>query len=138
MSTRGRPWALGIGLLVAFSAVFLLGGHGAGPIGMLLFLGWRGWPLQMLVGWLAIALIISGLAVRDAKQGLELRQGGGVVLAIAWITFALQSEYFGVTLLTSIPFLGCLVGWAIAVWPDGRSDESPTPTEATVTKDSVE
>jgi hypothetical protein len=92
----------------------------------------------MLVGWLAIALIISGLAVRDAKQGLELRQGGGVVLAIAWITFALQSEYFGVTLLTSIPFLGCLVGWAIAVWPDGRSDESPTPTEATVTKDSVE
>jgi hypothetical protein len=104
-------------MIAAFAMVVLVGGHGIGPVGLMLFLGWRGWMLPNLVGWLAIALLIGGLVARDPEAGLDLRRISGTCFGIAWLLFAAQSEYFGITLLTSLPFLACLIGWAVAVWP---------------------
>ena len=108
--SRKWPWAV----IATFMASVVAAGHGVGPIGLLLVMGWKHWLPHVILGWLAVFVLGVG-SVTGAHSSTLLRAGSVLVL-LAWVLFQSRSEAFLVSLLFSLPFLACLGGFGVLVW----------------------
>ena len=86
-SHRAVPsWRHVIGLIATFSICMIAAGHGVGPIGLLLVLGWPAWAAPGVAGWLGIVALVIGRA-RGGDSGVRLLCAGVVLVALSWGTF---------------------------------------------------
>ena len=98
-------------LLSTFAATILFGGHGFGPLGLLLALGWDEWTIPVILGWSGIGVVIAG-KLTTGVLGARLLRLGTLTCTVAWTTFVWRSEILPFTLLTSLPFLAsAVVAW---------------------------
>ena len=111
-----RPsWFLLGALIAAFAVALVAAGHGLGPIGLLLVLGWGYWTAPVVVGWAAILLLVVGRA-GSSSTGSILHRLGGILSLASWALFLSMAEVPSVTMVTSIPYLALLAVWAARVW----------------------
>jgi len=113
-----RPAPLTIGLAVAFALPVLAFGHGGVPVGLVLAwgaTGWDamdwGWTAPVYLGWSAIVLLVAGL-LAPRRVGATLMWLGAAASLASWSLFAARTESLSLTLITSLPYLGCLAVWA--------------------------
>ena len=99
-----------VALVASFAIVMVAGGHGAGPVGLLLVLGsFSAWGLHMTLGWVGVLLTLAALFCSRTRSHIELAWNGLVGLAAAWLLFLTASEDRGFTFLFSLPFLALSV-----------------------------
>lgn len=82
---------LAIALIVTYAIAIIAAGHGAGPVGMLLFLGnARVWGMGQMLGWFSILslLLVSVFPVRDARKRAETQLLVSACLYLSWFAFA--------------------------------------------------
>ena len=95
-----------LALVGSFGVVIVAAGHGAGPIGLLLFLGsFSDWGLHLALGWTGVLSTLAALFCSPARFHVGFAASGLAVLAAAWVLFLTASEGPELTLMTSIPFL---------------------------------
>ena len=100
------------GLLLLYGLVMVAAGHGMGPVGLLMVMGWpQVWGPAQLPGWIGILLLLRALFVQDATYR-SLRGWGASLLGGSLWLFAWLSEVPVLTLTTAIPFH---FAWAYAV-----------------------
>ena len=100
----------GIATTVSYAMIMLAGGHGVGPIGLLLFLGAAPeWLPGMLLGWLAIVLEVIAfcrVGKKMWKRYATLAIGGFVLSAVAFVLASDTLHHFGAGLGSfMIPFV---------------------------------
>jgi hypothetical protein len=97
-------------MVLAFSCIIIAAGHGAGPVGLLLFMGSaEAWGLPMTVAWLGIGLLATSVLM-PFRWPYVIQAGVGIIcLFISWFLFVSRSEVPFASLFFSIPFLGVLI-----------------------------
>src|SRR5437870_3108528 len=102
-----RARVLAICAVLLFHIVVIARGHGAGPIGWLLWSailkGGGGWFVPLLVGWISLAFMLSAFMPNSAAR--VSRTAAMVMLAVLWAIFLALSEYKLGTLISSAPFI---------------------------------
>ena len=102
-------------LVLTFAATLIAAGHGVGPIGLLLALGWEHWFTPVLLGWSSIVVLLAGKIIRG-RLSQELLRAGGVLSLVSWVLFSLRAEVLVITLASSLPYLACLAMWFQRTW----------------------
>lgn len=106
-SSKKVSWLLSILTIATYLCWFVAAGHGAIPMGLLLFLGlfgWEGWIIPVLFGWAGIIVIIVGKFL-DRVEPIIL---GIIFISISWLLILWLSEEILANICTSIPFLICI------------------------------
>ncbi len=99
----------GIALAASFGIIMLAGGHGVGPVGLLLFLGAAPeWIPGMVFGWLALTLeflAFRWVGKKKWKIAAALAIGSFVVSAALFVVLSDTLHYFGLFFACSmLPF----------------------------------
>jgi hypothetical protein len=106
----------------AFLTSIVVAGHGMGPIGLLLVLGWEAWLLPVLTGWATlIVLTIGCLSTGTRSRGLIAV--GAVLTIVAWLACVRQADAVAETIRWSSHYLIAVVTFLVrlAVAREGRS-----------------
>lgn len=111
-----------LALIATYSICLIVAGHGAVPLGLLLFVGgFDSWFLAgKIMGWIGIAgLLLAGLINwRRPTPQWALQLGSVLLLYVSWFDIARRTDNesgsFSSTLLFSIPFQIAAV--AAVVW----------------------
>jgi hypothetical protein len=94
-----------IALLCAFAVPIIAAGHGAGPIGLLLFFGaWDAWGSPLNFGWLGI-ICLGASCFASGRLYLCVAAASLALLGISWVLFYEATESVGLTIATSLPLL---------------------------------
>jgi hypothetical protein len=110
MLERWGGFALDAGLVLAFGIVVIAAGHGAAPIGYLMFQGSiRAWCWPVVAGWAAIALLLPSEFVTRNGVHLVLTLTGLGLTVLSWWFFIRESEALTISVLSSIPFFALLL-----------------------------
>jgi hypothetical protein len=111
-----RLRSLGAAVVAAYGIIMFVGIHGAGPVGLLLVLGWKShFFIAVLSGWVGIVSLVMGLAPRRSRHSALLFVLSIVAFFVSWAGILLKSEEIFMTLLSSIPFV------LLSVWFGMRS-----------------
>lgn len=109
-STTSAPapsWGLVIATIITYVCSLVVAGHGVGPVGLLLVLGWEAWAMPVILGWLGMMLLVGGKVFGNSKI---LSQIGAVSILVSWALILSESEPL-INLISSIPFFICLLFW---------------------------
>jgi hypothetical protein len=103
----GRGIGLAVALTFSLAIVVITAGHGAAPIGLLMYLAdpsdLGGWGLPIICGWAGIAALASSCLSRRPKLHVPVRLISVAMLSVSWLLFSQHSDVLSVTLVTSIP-----------------------------------
>jgi hypothetical protein len=118
--------ALDAGVILAFSCVMIVAGHGLGPIGFVMFAGSaKDWGIPMTIGWTGIALLaISALVPRSWLYGC-LALSGLSMIVISWSVFVSLSVSMSYSMVFSIPLFCALTGRLLYVFVQLRESHLP-------------
>ena len=109
-------------LILAFMIVVIAAAHSVGPIGLILALAWsREWLLQVIAGWVAIAVLLIGRAY-GRRAPIGVLRAGAILSAVAWLLFVVKSEAILGTLVSSLPYAAALATWIERTWGLVRTD----------------
>ncbi len=110
LAWRGPSWTHTGVLVLAFSMCVIAAGHGAGPIGLLLALGWNDeWLFQVIAGWVGVATLVFGRALSEHRTWIM--HAGAVLSVISWVLFVWKSELKTFSLVSSLPYLATMALW---------------------------
>ncbi|HVU17232.1 MAG TPA: hypothetical protein VHD32_09905 [Candidatus Didemnitutus sp.] len=123
----------GIALVAAFSIIMLAGGHGFGPVGLLLFLGAAPeWVPGMVFGWLAVLLEIlafCSIGKKRWKPVAAVALGSFVISAALFVFFSETLRYFDLFGRYLLPFVAVAVARFVQiVLRKEKPNQSPEPT----------
>ncbi len=111
---RGLGLLIDLAALAAFGIVIIAAGHGAGPVGILMFIGSASaWGLPMAIGWGAIAALIVASFIPFRWPYLVVTLSGYAALAASLAIFVSRSERPEASAVFATPFAGALVGRAV-------------------------
>ena len=107
-----------IALMVSYSICLIVAGHGAVPLGMLLFVGGMdSWFIAgKALGWLGMAgLLLAAVGLRRNSRAQRILQlASAIVLYASWFDIARRTDNesgsFGTTAIFSIPFQVVFLG----------------------------
>ena len=88
----------------AFLSALIAAGHGVGPIGLLLVLGWDYWRGPVILGWAAIVVLVVG-SLTPGPRAWAITLVGAICTAMSWCAFAVHSEALPATIIYSLPYL---------------------------------
>lgn len=106
MGTTSRLLALLV--IGTFVTSFVAAGHGVGPIGLLLVIGWGYWTPVLVLAWTSIVALFAGCLFygRNARGFIFV---GATLASVAWIAFLFMSDSALSTVVFSSHFLVAII-----------------------------
>jgi hypothetical protein len=97
---------LSTGLALTFMFPVIGAGHGAAPVGLIMFLGEGDWHVPMGIAWTGIGCLVASSILRAQPTATYFGLGSLLLLLIAWGLFVANGAgyTFTFTLVTSLPF----------------------------------
>ena len=101
-------------VLIAYGAIVIFAGHGAGPVALLVLFGSpTAWLSSQILGWPGALVSLGALWARSEPAYLSVRFWGALLLVLSMCAFVSRSERIGFSVLTAIPLLGM---WLYFLW----------------------
>jgi hypothetical protein len=100
-------------LVMAFFASWIVSGHGAGPIAVIMFAGTTEWFSVIALAWASIVILGSLPFMRKRLAYVIICVVGTLGLASAWLMILVHSDKKVLSTLGSVFFLASLVGRCI-------------------------